>query len=64
MFRESFKKDLCAGFDKELVEQVCLKNGLLMPGPTGGPTRSERLPGAKNSTRVYRFTSKVMEGDG
>lgn len=60
---ESFKRDICSGFDPELVAQVCLKHKFLMPDTKGGATRSERLPGAKNSTRVYRFTSKVLSGD-
>jgi hypothetical protein len=34
-----------------------------MPDSRGGATRSERLPAAKKSARVYRFTSKVLAGD-
>lgn len=60
VFQESFKRDIVSGFDPELVARVCLKYKLLMPDSKGGATRSERLPGAKNSTRVYRFTSKVL----
>jgi len=60
VFPESFKRDIVSGFDPELVAKVCIKHGLLMPDPKGGATRSERLPGAKSSTRVYRFTSKVL----
>lgn len=60
VFPESFKRDICSGFDQALVAQVCLKYEWLMPDQKGGATRSERLPGAKNSARVYRFTSKVL----
>jgi len=60
VFPESFKRDICTGFDMAQVAQVCLKHKLLMPDKKGGATRSERLPGAQNSKRVYRFTSKVM----
>jgi putative DNA primase/helicase len=60
VFLESFKREICSGFDPELVAQVCLKHGLLMSDSKGGATRSERLPGAKTSTRVYRFTSNVL----
>ncbi len=60
VFPESFKREICKGFDPELFARVCLKNKLLMADSKGGATRSERLPGAKKSTRVYRFTSKVL----
>ncbi len=63
IFPESFKHEICSGFDPEFVAQVCLKNKFLMGDSKGGATRSERLPGAKKSTRVYRFTSKVLTGD-
>jgi putative DNA primase/helicase len=63
VLREVFKRELCAGNDPTFVAQVCLKNGLLLPDPKGGPTRAERLPGFSNSQRVYRFTSKVLEGE-
>lgn len=60
VFREAFKKDLCLGFDHVFVAKVCLRNELLIPGPSYSPTRSERLPGSKKTTRVYRFSSKVL----
>lgn len=63
VFLESFKREVCNGFDPELVSKVCLKQGYLIGDSKGGATRSERLPGAKKSTRVYRFTSKVLTGD-
>ncbi len=60
---ESFKRDIACGFDPEVVAQVCLSNGLLMPDTKGGSTRSERLPGMEKSMRVYRFTPKVLTGE-
>lgn len=63
VFSESFKRDIASGFDPEMAAQVCLKNGLLMSDSKGGSTRSERLPGAKKSMRVYRFTPKVLAGE-
>lgn len=63
VFPESFKHDICVGFDPAQVAQVCLKYAWLAPDQKGGATRSERLPGVKNSMRVYRFTSKVLEGE-
>ncbi len=60
VFRESFRRDICEGFDPAQVASVCLKHQLLMPDQKGGATRPERLPGGKNNIRVYRFTSKVL----
>lgn len=60
VFPESFRRDVCTGFDAAQVAQVCLKHKWLMPDQKGGATRSERLPGIKNSMRVYRFTPKVL----
>lgn len=64
VFQETFKKDVVSGFDPDFVAQVCLKHKLLIPDSKGGATRSERLPGAKKSTRVYRFSSKVLASEG
>lgn len=63
VFPESFKKDICAGFDHKLVIRVCLKHGLLREGTNKEATRSERLPHSTSNTRCYRFTSKVLGND-
>lgn len=60
IFLESFKKELCFGFDHEFVTKVLLKHGWLMPDSNGNATRSERLPGGSGNTRVYRFTNLVL----
>lgn len=63
VFTESFRRDICVGSQPENVAKVCLAHEWIMPGPDGGATRSERLPGAKGSTRVYRFTSKALSDE-
>jgi putative DNA primase/helicase len=59
VFKDVFKKDICAGLDSHMVERVGIRHGLIMPESGGGATRSERLEGNKTQ-RVYRFTSKVL----
>lgn len=58
-----FKSEICQSLDPEFVATVCIKNGWLIPDSKGGSTRSERLPGIKGTTRVYRFSSKVLQDE-
>ena len=62
-FPEVFKSEISKGFDHKLVAKTCLKNGILVPGSNGEPSRSERLPGRTQNARCYRFTSKVLGDD-
>ncbi|MCB1136539.1 MAG: DUF927 domain-containing protein, partial [Chlamydiia bacterium] len=61
VFRQVFRQEICKGLDQRLAAKICLDKGWLQPGPNGEATRSERLPNTGKSTRVYRFTSKVLE---
>jgi hypothetical protein len=53
-----FNVELCAGFDKKLVESVCMEEGWLIHGKER-VTSKKRLPqmGAK---WVYMFTNRVL----
>lgn len=55
---EVFNVELCAGFDKKLVESVCMEEGWLIHGKER-VTSKKRLPqmGAK---WVYMFTNRVL----
>jgi len=60
---ESFKRDVCAGFDSRAAIRVLLAHGWIAPGGDGRPTQKPRLPGMGTATRVYVFTGKVWESD-
>lgn len=60
VFKEVFKKEVCAGLDPKFVAYYLLEQGYLDPDSAGKVTRPERLPGNKGTTRVYRIKSSIM----
>lgn len=58
---ESFKRDLCAGFDMRHAIKVLTAAGWLIPGNDGKSSQKPRLPFV-GLTRVYVLTGKVLEG--
>jgi len=61
VFPETFKQEVCAGFDYRVVCKLLDRLGcLMMEG--NSYTRKERLPGGEGNVRCYRITHKLMEG--
>lgn len=58
---EVFKSEVCAGFDKKLVELVCKNEKWLMPG-NERVTQKKRLPNI-DSKWVYTFSNSVLGDD-
>ncbi|MCE5294728.1 MAG: DUF927 domain-containing protein [Chlamydiales bacterium] len=58
VFPEVFKSELCAGYDKKLVERVCREAGWLIPGNERIQLK-KRLP-QMGSKSVYAFSNKVL----
>lgn len=64
VFSESFKQDICAGFDMHIAIAILKEKGWLMPDAEGKSTRAENLPCSDSTTRCYRFDgSKVFSDD-
>lgn len=61
---EVFKREVCVGFDLRTAGKVLLAAGWLKPGSNGRATRTERLPGMGDKTRVYVLTQAMWQGDG
>lgn len=61
-FPETFKQEICSGFDYRTVCKLMVRKGWLMPDGRGF-TRKERLPGGEGTAHCFRITHKVMEGD-
>ena len=59
---EAFKQ-VCAGFDDKVAAKFLVARGWIQPGGDSRPTQKPRLPGMGTGTRVYVFTSKVLEGE-
>lgn len=60
---ETFKLEVCGGFDYRVVCKLLAKHGwLMMEGSSY--TRKERLPGGEGNVRCYRITHKLFESDG
>ena len=65
IFPETFKQEVCGGFDYRVVCKLLARMGCLMTEESGGKvsyTRKERLPGGEGNVRCYRITHKLMEG--
>ena len=60
---ETFKRDVCAGFDARAAIRVLLAHGWIAAGGDGRPTQKPRVPGMGTATRVYVFTGKAWESD-
>lgn len=58
---ETFKRDVCSGFDSSTAAKVLAEAGWLRPGGNGRNTRTERLPGMGDKTRCYVFTKAMWE---
>lgn len=63
VFPETFKQEVCAGFDYRTVCRLLVRHGALMPDGKGF-TRKERLPGGEGHAHIFRITHKLMEGGG
>lgn len=63
VFPETFKAEVCAGFDYRVVCKLLVKRVCLMPEGKGY-TRNERMPGGEGELRVFRITHKLFEGGG
>ena len=59
VFPETFKTELCAGFDARLLTKELVKRGLLIAGKDGKPWQLVRLPGI-GPKRVYHFSSRIL----
>jgi len=65
VFPQTFKTEICMGLDPSFVSKVCIEHGWIMPGSDGKATRAERMwQNSKKTTRCYRFTPKVLGGEG
>jgi hypothetical protein len=49
---QTFRKEVCQGFDEKTVKNILIEAGLLLPGNDGKPSQVIRLPGL-GSSRVY-----------
>ncbi len=58
---ETFKQEVCAGFDYRVVCKLLVRMGCLMTEGKGY-TRKERLPGGEGTAHCYRITHKLFEG--
>lgn len=60
---ETFKAEVCAGFDYRVVCKLLVKHDCLMTDGKGF-TRKERLPGGEGTAHCFRITHKLFEGGG
>jgi uncharacterized protein (DUF927 family) len=58
---ETFRREVCQGFDEKTVKDVLIGAGLLLPGNDKKPSQVVRLPGL-GSSRVYVIRYRDEEG--
>ncbi len=60
VYAETFRTDICAGYDYKVIQKLLDKHGaLLRPNSGKAYTRNERLP-AEGKQDIYRLNSKVF----
>jgi uncharacterized protein (DUF927 family) len=60
VYAETFRTELCAGYDYKVIQKLLDKHGaLLRPNSGKNYTRNERLP-AEGKQDIYRLNSKVF----
>jgi putative DNA primase/helicase len=57
---ESFKQDVCIGFDTHIATLILVEKGWLIPDANGKSTRSENLPCSESNTRCYRLDGNKL----
>ena len=60
VFSQTFRDEVCAGFDASLIARALADRGMLLPGADGKLTRSERLPNI-GTQRLYVLTPTLLE---
>jgi putative DNA primase/helicase len=60
---ESFKQEVCAGFDVSMVVDMLRERKWLIPDTEGKNTRAESLPCAAGTTRCYRLDGNTVFSD-
>lgn len=63
VFPETFKQEVCAGFDYRAVCKLLARLDCLLTDGSSF-TRKERMPGGEGNVRCFRITHRLMEGSG
>jgi uncharacterized protein (DUF927 family) len=59
---ETFKRDVCQGFDAKMATLALVTAGWLQPGKDGKTAQKPRIPGI-GTIRCYIFTGKIWEDE-
>jgi uncharacterized protein (DUF927 family) len=57
---ETFKKELCDGFDKISVIQVLREHGYIIPGSDGKTMSTHKPPAHGKAIKLYRFSPSIL----
>lgn len=60
---ESFKQDICSGFDLSIASAILIERGWLVRDSEGKSTRAENLPCSTSTTGCYRFDGNKVFSD-
>jgi putative DNA primase/helicase len=62
VYRDIFRKEVCAGLDSRVVVKLLIKHGLVYTDKEGRADIQVRLPlTGKNLTRIYRISNSLFE---
>lgn len=60
---ESFKQEICTGFDLSIAIEMLKEKGWLIPDSDGKSTRAEKLPCSTSTIRCYRLDGNRIFSD-
>lgn len=63
VFKEAMRNEICRGYDLTRAGKILIKAGLLRPGEDRRSSEKCRVPGNKNSVRMYHFLPCVLDSD-
>ena len=64
IFPETWKTEVCKGFDPGAVAAELVRLGCIIPDKSGKPASPQRPPGYQSALRLYRLSSAILESDG
>jgi putative DNA primase/helicase len=62
VFPDVFRTEICAGMDAGFVAKELVTRNYLIPGSDGKRCPLQRLPGTQQPSRMYHFSSSILEG--
>ncbi|GAB6035726.1 DUF927 domain-containing protein [Fundidesulfovibrio butyratiphilus] len=62
VFPETFREEICQGFDHKSLVKELTRRGMLEPDGSGKATTQIRVPGGRGRVRLYKLNASILDG--